>query len=96
MDRLTEELTMVSINTTELEIQIQQLRRLIDEIDPQKMTATQFDALLAAEPGLAADAEIAPQTPPPLYDELTRQLNALRVEAFALTIEEIQVVQAAE
>lgn len=90
MDRLTDELAMVSIDSTDLQIQLAQLRDEITKTDPAKLTADGLADLLKRDPALDNGPGSAL---PPLYNELQQQVASLRLEWLKLVVEDVELVK---
>lgn len=86
MDRLTDELAMVSINATDLEIQVALIQDQISAMDPTRMTSDALGALIASDPTLDPDAS---KTMPPLFYDMDVERYKLRVEWFTLVVEDV-------
>lgn len=86
MDRLTDELTMVSINTTDLRIQLSSIASEIYRIDPQKMTAGTLEAIMKNQPGIGKPGI----RPTPLMMELDKKANELMLEWLKLVATDVE------
>jgi hypothetical protein len=88
LDRLADELAMVSIDATELKIRLEQLREMLRQSDPAAMDVKALDAILKEDPaGGTKDGKRLP----PLYYELRDQLNELRRQELILKIEDVSL-----
>jgi hypothetical protein len=93
LERLSDELAMVSIDLMELDIQISQVRDQLKRYDISVANPKQLEELLANDPQLAG-ANLASLVP--LKEDLRRQSMQLVKEKFALLVDDVTLQEVAK
>jgi hypothetical protein len=92
LDRLTDELAMVSVDVTETELRLGQVRGELRMYDPRSIDATGLDRVIQAEPVLRQD-ESGNNNALALRDQYRNELSKLYVERFNLKVADVDVEQ---
>jgi hypothetical protein len=86
LDRLSDELAIVSIDLTELEVQMSMASNQLRRYDPANLDSKKLDELLADDPQLGGKDLTKVNA---LRDDLQQQVIKLRLERFALKVEDV-------
>lgn len=90
LNRLSDELAMVSVDLTDIELQIGNLQQDLAMHDPTTLSLQNLDRMLAQEPYLRPRDRTAKM---PLRDELLQKLDSLYRERFSLKLQDLKVTK---
>ncbi|HEY7088900.1 MAG TPA: hypothetical protein VH518_12475 [Tepidisphaeraceae bacterium] len=89
LDRLSDELAIVTIDLTELEVQMSQASYQLKRYDPATIDSKKLDELLADQPQLGGKNQTRVNA---LLEDLEQQVTHLRLERFALKVADVTMV----
>jgi hypothetical protein len=92
LDRLTDELAMVSVDVTETELRLNQVRNELKMYDPRSIDANGLDRVIQADPVLRQDKS-GSNNALTLRDQYWSELSKLYVERLSLKVTDIDVQQ---
>jgi hypothetical protein len=92
LDRLSDELAMVSVDVTETELRLQQVRNDLRMYDPRSIDPQGLSRVIASEPALREERS-GNNNAISLRQEYQAQLQKIYAERFNLKVADIEVVQ---
>lgn len=90
LNRLSDELAMVSVDLTDIELQIGNLQQDLEMYDPTTLSLQNLDRILAQQPYLRPRDRAAKL---PLRGELLQQIESLYRERFGLKVQDLTVTK---